>query len=207
MSNSQHATALYVVTKPSLQAKALVNILASSLPITVTLHSIHHPLHSPEHPALILFDLTAVNEKVEGKWQQHLRKITQPFRLLLVDGVIDEQSERLLDWPSLYGLFSMAEDYHGLVQGIGEVLNNKVHFSQDFACRYHERHKGNHRNNLLTEREKAILSILQKGASNIQIADSLFISKFTVKAHLYNIFKKLEVKNRTQAVHWMNENM
>jgi len=43
------------------------------------------------------------------------------------------------------------------------------------------------------------------GASNMEIADSLFLSEHTVKTHLYNVFKKLNVKNRTQAVTWAKE--
>ncbi|QSA20115.1 DNA-binding response regulator, partial [Vibrio furnissii] len=45
------------------------------------------------------------------------------------------------------------------------------------------------------------------GASNMQMAESLFISEFTVKSHLYQIFKKLSVKNRTQAITWANQNL
>lgn len=45
------------------------------------------------------------------------------------------------------------------------------------------------------------------GASNIEIARLLFISENTVKTHLYNLFRKIAVKNRTQAVTWANENL
>ncbi|HCT5799213.1 TPA: transcriptional regulator CsgD, partial [Enterobacter hormaechei] len=38
-------------------------------------------------------------------------------------------------------------------------------------------------------------------------ARSLFISENTVKTHLYNLFKKIAVKNRTQAVSWANDNL
>lgn len=207
MNPSQHSPVLFIVTKPSLQAKALVNILASALPVTVVLHNINQLTISLPAHALILFDLTATNAKLDGKWQQHLKRMTTPFKLLLIDYTIDEQPERIIEWPSVRGLFSLAEDHHSLIQGINEVLENKLHLSDVLNQRYQECHKYTQANNLLTEREKAILSVLRKGASNNQIADSLFISKFTVKAHLYNIFKKLEVKNRTQAVNWMNEHM
>jgi len=52
----------------------------------------------------------------------------------------------------------------------------------------------------LTNREIEILLILPKGLSNQEIADRLFISPETVKKHLYNIYQKLDVKNRRQAV-------
>ncbi|MBR6302075.1 response regulator transcription factor [bacterium] len=53
--------------------------------------------------------------------------------------------------------------------------------------------------NSLTDREKSVLLLVTEGKSNKQIADELVISLVTVKSYLYSIFKKLKVKNRTQA--------
>lgn len=52
----------------------------------------------------------------------------------------------------------------------------------------------------LTAREKEILRMVSQGASNNDIAEKLFVREVTVKTHLNSIFKKLKVKNRTQAV-------
>ncbi len=52
----------------------------------------------------------------------------------------------------------------------------------------------------LTNREKEVLALVAKGASNNEIAQKLFVREVTVKTHLNNIFKKLNVTNRTQAV-------
>ncbi|PGW32164.1 DNA-binding response regulator [Bacillus cereus] len=54
--------------------------------------------------------------------------------------------------------------------------------------------------NELTEREKEILFELVKGLSNKEIAEALYISDKTVKIHINKIFKKLNVKSRSQAV-------
>ncbi len=51
----------------------------------------------------------------------------------------------------------------------------------------------------LTRREKDVLALLVKGNSNKEMADTMFISEKTVKNHLTSIFKKLGVKDRTQA--------
>jgi DNA-binding CsgD family transcriptional regulator len=48
----------------------------------------------------------------------------------------------------------------------------------------------------ITSREKEILFLLLKGASNNEIARDLYISTNTVKTHIRNIFQKLEVKSR-----------
>jgi DNA-binding NarL/FixJ family response regulator len=54
--------------------------------------------------------------------------------------------------------------------------------------------------NLLTPKEKEVLSLLAKGANNQEIAKQLFVQDVTIKTHLNSIFKKLKVSNRTQAV-------
>ncbi|MBW5456108.1 DNA-binding response regulator [Clostridium sporogenes] len=53
---------------------------------------------------------------------------------------------------------------------------------------------------LLTEREKEVMEILLEGASNKQIGEKLNISLATVKTHMINIYSKLQVSNRVQAV-------
>lgn len=55
---------------------------------------------------------------------------------------------------------------------------------------------------LLTKREVEVLNALAHGASNIEIADSLFISPHTVKTHIAHIYDKLGVNDRAQAAVW-----
>ena len=52
---------------------------------------------------------------------------------------------------------------------------------------------------LLTDREKDVLLLVTRGYTNKEIAQELFLTEFTIKSHLLNVFKKLNVKNRTQA--------
>ena len=52
----------------------------------------------------------------------------------------------------------------------------------------------------LTPKEKEVLALVAKGASNQEIADKMCVRDVTVKTHLNSIFKKLKVRNRTQAV-------
>lgn len=53
---------------------------------------------------------------------------------------------------------------------------------------------------VLTSREKDVLQMVAKGASNKEIAEKLVVKEVTVKTHLNSIFKKLKVTSRTQAV-------
>ena len=52
----------------------------------------------------------------------------------------------------------------------------------------------------LTNREIEILQALASGLSNFAISEKLFLSEKTVKTHIHHIFKKMQVKTRTQAV-------
>jgi DNA-binding NarL/FixJ family response regulator len=54
----------------------------------------------------------------------------------------------------------------------------------------------------LTGRELCVLRSLGKGLSNKEIARSLWLAEQTVKFHLTNIYRKLGVTSRTDAVHW-----
>jgi DNA-binding NarL/FixJ family response regulator len=54
----------------------------------------------------------------------------------------------------------------------------------------------------LTEREQDVLRLLAQGLTNKDIAQSLFLSVRTIEAHLRNIYGKLAVATRTEAVLW-----
>jgi DNA-binding NarL/FixJ family response regulator len=54
----------------------------------------------------------------------------------------------------------------------------------------------------LSKRQKQLLGLLDLGMSNRDIADKLGISEHTVKVHLWRLFRRLDVKSRTQATHW-----
>ncbi|WP_059171758.1 response regulator transcription factor [Bacillus sp. FJAT-27445] len=62
------------------------------------------------------------------------------------------------------------------------------------------------KDDLLTEREKEVLLCLVQGMNNKEIAQALFISDKTVKIHVSKIFKKLDVKSRSQVVIYAVQN-
>lgn len=59
----------------------------------------------------------------------------------------------------------------------------------------------------LTDRERDVLRLVMQGLANKQIAIRLGIAERTVKAHLSNIFQRLDVTDRTSAAMWARENL
>jgi len=52
----------------------------------------------------------------------------------------------------------------------------------------------------ISDREFEVLTLMEKGMSNQEIANKLFLSLHTIKTHTSNLFSKLNVKRRTQAI-------
>ncbi|MGE5398744.1 MAG: response regulator [Chitinophagales bacterium] len=90
---------------------------------------------------------------------------------------------------------------HELVNTIHKVMEGSVFIHPRVANQVVKELTSEARRNdaRLTRREKDILNLLVDGNSNKEMADCLFISEKTVKNHLTNIFRKLAVKDRTQA--------
>ena len=102
-----------------------------------------------------------------------------------------------------------------LIYAIEEVLNGKIYlplalssrffeyFQQSFREETERKENGADEENLLdalTPREEEVLQLLTQGITYKGVAGKLFISETTVKTHVNNIFQKLQVSDRTQAV-------
>jgi DNA-binding NarL/FixJ family response regulator len=95
----------------------------------------------------------------------------------------------------------LAQAIHVALSGSGNVLSPRVIQNLFDDQETSAAHGGGGRRNeySLTQRENDILALLAEGRSNRDIAQRLFLSEKTVKAHLAAIFRKLGVTNRTQA--------
>jgi DNA-binding NarL/FixJ family response regulator len=63
----------------------------------------------------------------------------------------------------------------------------------------------NHEDHTLSKREKEVLTLLAKGKTYSTIADELFVSKTTVRTHIRNIYQKLHVNSKAEAIQLANE--
>ena len=102
-----------------------------------------------------------------------------------------------------------------LIYAIEEVLNGKIYLPLALSSRFFEYFQKSFREeterkdascdeenllDALTQREEEVLELLTQGITYKGVASKLFISETTVKTHVNNIFQKLQVNDRTQAV-------
>jgi DNA-binding CsgD family transcriptional regulator len=59
----------------------------------------------------------------------------------------------------------------------------------------------------LSNREAEVAELVTKGLSNKEVASQLFVTEKTVKFHLTNIYKKMNVKSRSQLIVWCMPHM
>ena len=99
-----------------------------------------------------------------------------------------------------------------LIYAIDEVAAGKIYLPATLSSRFFEYFQKSFKEetqvvadeenllNYLTQREEEVLDLLTQGITYKGVAQKLFISETTVKTHVNNIFQKLQVNDRTQAV-------
>ncbi len=110
------------------------------------------------------------------------------------------------------GIFFSNSPYEIIRKAIPAILDGELWYPRKTLARCALENSGhtsscNREIGLLTSREREILLKIASGASNQDISDELFISLHTVKTHIYNIFRKIGVKNRIEASLWARENL
>jgi LuxR family transcriptional regulator of csgAB operon len=114
------------------------------------------------------------------------------------------------------GFFYSHESLDLLLKGVRSMLQGELWVSRELLseCIIEDMktnplsnlHRGETAKNVLSRRESEILGMVTVGAKNLDIAHKLFISPHTVKTHLYNIYKKICVGDRIQAIRWAAKN-
>lgn len=110
----------------------------------------------------------------------------------------------------------LLKDIHpnDLVRAIRDVNQGKVQLHPDIAKKFMSavstspQGEPAHTNPAwqLTEREQEVLRLIARGMNNREIAEKMVISEKTVKTHVSNILRKLDLEDRTQAAIWALKN-
>ncbi len=161
-------------------------------------------------PEIVIMDIN-LPEKDGLQAIQEIEKLGLGTKILVLSGYDDPDLiyRAMKIGANGYVLKTMSSAQ--LVYAIDEILAGKYYLPSALSSRFFEHFQQSFREeceasdeeNLLTyltSREEEVLELLTQGNNYKGIAGKLFISETTVKTHVNNIFQKLQVNDRTQAV-------
>lgn len=113
---------------------------------------------------------------------------------------------------NIRGFFYKDDHFEIFLKGIRSILSGEIWVPRKtlLTCvfeSFDEKKTAIEEKTALTSREIEILTLVSMGSTNEEIANKMCISPNTVKTHLYNIFKKINVENRLQAALWAAANI
>jgi DNA-binding NarL/FixJ family response regulator len=205
---------IYLASRNTIQTLVLRDYLAAELAAHCTIHSdlttcMNAATLNPA-PTIVLFDCSVFDFK--GILEHLVRSpgvashVIQAFFNVEPDRAVEREAVK----AGIRGFFYANQDPAQLVKGIRTIATGDVWISRrvlldaamqkDSAPAAPAAPRNGCEN--LSQRETEILAMMVVGARNDEIAEELYISTNTVKTHIYNIYKKIRVPNRTQAALW-----
>lgn len=201
-----------LITNQNPQTQLFVNYISEKLerPINV-LPPCENIKSLEESSTIILLDADHINEKNMQEWYSHFLE-AENYKVAAFNLKGEEHAVSLLSFLHLSGIFYRTDALDLICKGLESIFEGNLWMSRPLMTRIIEFLRKQQFNSYrpacgLTQREMEILNLLGSGFSNSEISESLFVSENTVKSHLYNIFKKIEVNNRIQAANWARQNL
>ena len=132
-----------------------------------------------------------------------LRAQEHPVRILILTAFADGESVQSALQLGAEGFALKTEPPQQTIEAIRQVAQGRLVFPRA-AQRWMSMQRGAQAKDepQLSEREVEVLKWLAQGLPNQEIAAKLVVSENTVRFHLKNIYEKLQVTNRTEAVAW-----
>ena len=166
-----------------------------------------------KHPNFVLWDCQGKDPKnLMAELRTYTRRTRSSNRVVLFNVPHDLEFNKKFVLKGIHGFFYERDPLDIFLKGVQTILDGKLWLSREMMtkCIF----EGNGKNKSLesssrelTQRQIQILAMVAVGATNDEISDKLCISPHTVKAHLYRIFRKINVPNRVQASLWAAQNL
>lgn len=151
------------------------------------------------HPDVLLLDIEMPDSSGMDVVET-LYKKRSPVRVLILSAYDEiEYIERVMQY-GVAGYLLKAEASKVILQAVLEVAHGKVGwFSHQIDLQWQQFMNQDPAKRLLTKREVQVLRLTSQGKTNNAIAYNLGISEKTVEKHLDSIYRKLDVRSRTEA--------
>lgn len=202
------ATIVLVSSSDSFHSTLLTKFLEEKIQASCTVVSADEL--SPIKADLLLLDCAQNTGDELSDSLRQLSTIARETTIALLNAQHEDEHELLIDWPSIYGIFYIDTDEDQLLRGIEQLLEGDYWVPRRLLHQFFNKHRQSPAKNRvtpissinLTNREREILRMIKDGMSNSAVSESLELSEHTVKSHLYNIYKKIGVRNRMEASNW-----
>lgn len=177
------------------------------------LHDIHLDKENTRQLDLVLWDCLGKNmESCLSEFESVGKKISAQGAVALFNLSPELGIEIEFMARGAQGFFYEHDPLDHFPKGIWVILNGEVWLTRKIMSDFLQNDKRQGGFSIiyeanLTDRESEILAMVAVGTSNKNIAEKLYIGPRTVKSHLYNIFKKINVPNRLQAALWAAKNL
>ncbi len=160
-------------------------------------------------PDVAVFAFSSCSEVEIGDVKELLQAQRQQRVLVVCLNMQDEAALELLK-SGVHGLITKEEEIKLVPTAINAIAEGELWCSRKLmrkmidAYRVFQPGEGEDAaaESLLTEREKEILRLIAQSYRNREIAEKLGISYYTVVTHIYNIYRKLEVNRRVDAIRY-----
>lgn len=197
----------YLISGETLYSSLLIDYLEKTININILRVGFVTFETVVDCEVIVIIDLRNMTESNRERYEELVKKNKLKTREILFNIPPEETINHIIPYPNVVGVFYDNDPIEFISLGISKILSGELWFSRKLSnelLTYYRGHniKLSKKTKSLTSREEEIMLLLSSGASNSEIATKLFVSENTVKAHLHNVFKKLNVKNRLQAMIW-----
>ncbi|MDN5345433.1 MAG: two-component system, NarL family, response regulator LiaR [Clostridia bacterium] len=152
-------------------------------------------------PDIVLMDIYM--PRLDGlEATRRLKALLPEIKVVILTVADDDEAFRAALEVGAEGYLLKTVEPQHLYYLLQEVARGEVPLASALTKKILPQLKAQEKGDLLSPREKEVLTLVARGLSNREIAGRLFISENTVKNHLRSILEKLQTKNRQQAVHY-----
>lgn len=156
-------------------------------------------LEKDEEPDLLLLDLKMPGANgMSGLIQ--LRAEYPDLPIVVISASEEPSIVAQVKSHGAFGFIPKSSDMRELINALNQVLNGEPFYPEGIITDNAACTDLAEKISTLTPQQYKVLGMLSDGLLNKQIAYELHVSEATIKAHMTAIFRKLDVKNRTQAV-------
>lgn len=138
---------------------------------------------------LVDINLTSIYETDGLRLAEEIIKNAPEVKVVILTGYSKKMYEYRAREMGAYGFIDKSIDPDKLIIQLENIYQGKKYFSKEEVF------------DVLSEREIEVLKLVRNGSTIDEICEQLYLSKRTVSNHLANVFSKLDVSNRQEAIH------